>query len=83
MGTITKKELADRIADSVKMKRGVVKGIVQRFLDEMKVLEALRRQIASRVKAALDLEARVALVEPKSLRRVVGGKGCAVDRRPG
>ena len=52
-------------------------------LDEMKVLEALRRQIASRVKAALDLEARVALVEPKSLRRAVGGKGCVVDRRPG
>jgi integration host factor subunit beta len=35
MSTITKKELTDRIADSLKMKRAAVKGIVQRFLDEI------------------------------------------------
>jgi integration host factor subunit beta len=35
MSTITKKELTDRIADSTKMNHVVVKGIVQRFLDEI------------------------------------------------
>jgi integration host factor subunit beta len=35
MSTITKKELTDRIADSAKMNRAAVKGIVQRFLDEI------------------------------------------------
>jgi len=35
MSTITKKELTDRIADRLQMKRSVVKGILQRFLDEI------------------------------------------------
>ena len=35
MRTVTKKEMTDRIADSAKAKRSVVKDIVQRFLDEI------------------------------------------------
>ena len=35
MSTITKKELIDRIADSTKEKRIVVKKIIQTFLDEI------------------------------------------------
>lgn len=35
MRTVTKKELTDRIADSTKAKRTLVKDIVQRFLDEI------------------------------------------------
>ena len=35
MHTVTKKELADRIADQTGNKRVVVKSVIQRFLDEM------------------------------------------------
>jgi integration host factor subunit beta len=35
MDTVTKKELTDRIADSLDEKRVLVKDIIQRFLDEM------------------------------------------------
>jgi integration host factor subunit beta len=35
METVTKKELTDRIADSLDEKRVLVKDIIQRFLDEM------------------------------------------------
>jgi len=35
MATVTKKELADRIADALNEKRVLVKDIVQRLLDEM------------------------------------------------
>jgi len=35
MRTVTKKELADRIADATKAKRSLVKDIIQRFLDEI------------------------------------------------
>jgi len=35
MSTVTKKELTDRIADSIKVKRVLVKDVVQRFLDEI------------------------------------------------
>jgi nucleoid DNA-binding protein len=35
MSTVTKKELTDRIADAIKIKRVLVKDIVQLFLDEV------------------------------------------------
>ena len=35
MSTITKKELIDRIAESIGAQRGVVKPVVQSFLDEI------------------------------------------------
>jgi len=52
------------------------------FLDEVKTLEALRVQMAKRIKTALDVEANVTFVEPRSLRHLAGGKGRVVDQRP-
>ncbi len=52
-------------------------------LDEVKALETLRRQAAARIKAVLDVEAKVILVEPGSLRQIAGGAERVVDRRPG
>jgi phenylacetate-CoA ligase len=52
-------------------------------LDEPKTLGALRAQIARRVKTALDVEAKVTFVEPRSLRQAADGKNRVVDRRPG
>jgi phenylacetate-CoA ligase len=52
-------------------------------LDEVKALETLRRQVARRVKEVLDIEAKVILLEPGSLRQLTGGAERVVDRRPG
>jgi len=52
-------------------------------LDEAKTLQTLRVQLCQRIKTALDVEAEVTFVEPKSLRQGAGGKGRVVDRRPG
>jgi phenylacetate-CoA ligase len=52
------------------------------FLDEVKALEALRVQMANRIKAALDIEAKVTFVEPRSLRQLDGGKDRVLDKRP-
>jgi len=46
-------------------------------LDELKTLESLRGQISRRLKGALDIEGKVAFVEPKSLRSAPR----VVDRR--
>ncbi len=51
------------------------------FWDELKTLEALRREIQKRVKAGLDVDAKVVFVEPKSLRDSPSGR--VIDRRPG
>lgn len=52
-------------------------------LDEVRALETLRAQIAGRIKQALDLDAKVAFVEPRSLRSATAADGRVVDRRPG
>ena len=52
------------------------------FLDQVKALEALRVQMAKGIKTALDIEANVTFVEPRSLRQLAGGKGRVVDNRP-
>lgn len=52
------------------------------FLDEVKALEALRVQMANRIKTALDVEAKVTFVEPRSLRQLTVGKDRVVDKRP-
>ncbi len=52
-------------------------------LDEVKTLETLRVQVARQIKTVLDLEAKVVLVEPKSLRQSASGTGRILDRRPG
>jgi len=52
-------------------------------LDEPRALGGLRDRIVRRIKTALDVDAKVVFVEPKSLRQVTGGEGRVVDRRPG
>jgi len=52
------------------------------FLDEVKTLENLLTQLSKRIKTVLDVEAKVTLVEPKSLRRL-DSKARVVDKRPG
>ncbi len=50
-------------------------------LDEVRVLETLRSQIYRRIKTALDLEARIVFVEPKSLHRETDSRQRVIDRR--
>jgi len=51
-------------------------------VDKIKVIETLRIQIAQRIATVLDVEAKVILVEPGSLRQLAAGTGRVVDRRP-
>ena len=51
-------------------------------LDEARTLEALRLQLQGRVKAALDVEAKVTFVEPRSLRHAAEPGARVVDKRP-
>lgn len=51
-------------------------------LDALKTLENLRVQVAERIKAVLDIEAKVILVEPRSLRQPAAAER-VIDRRPG
>ena len=52
------------------------------FLDEVKTIETLRLQAAKRIKTVLDVEPKVTLVEPKSL-RALDPTTRVVDKRPG
>jgi len=52
------------------------------FLDEVKSLENLRTQLSKRIKTVLDVDAKITLVEPKSLRQI-DAKQRVVDKRPG
>jgi len=51
-------------------------------LDKIKAIETLRLEAARRIKATLDVEAKVILLEPGSLRRLPGGAERVLDRRP-
>jgi phenylacetate-CoA ligase len=51
-------------------------------LDEIKTLETLRGQLKKRIKAVLDVDARITFAEPRSLRQLAPGEGRVVDRRP-
>ncbi|MCU0913989.1 MAG: phenylacetate--CoA ligase [Planctomycetes bacterium] len=53
------------------------------FLDEVKTIETLRQQVAKRIKAVLDIDPKVTLLEPKSLQSLPAGTPRIVDRRPG
>jgi phenylacetate-CoA ligase len=53
------------------------------FLDEVKTIETLRLQAAKRIKAVLDVEPKVTLVEPKSLQTLPEGTPRVIDKRPG
>lgn len=66
--------------DVLEIKVEISEGIP--FMDELKTLEALRMQLARKIKAALDVEATVIFVEPRSLRKApVTAR--VVDNRPG
>lgn len=52
------------------------------FLDEVKSLENLLTQITRRIKDVLNIEAKITLVEPKSLRQLDAGSR-VVDKRQG
>jgi len=72
MGTITKKELIDRIADKTNSKRVVVKRIIQSFLDE--IIDDLGRdnRLEFRDFGVFESKRRAARVaqNPKTLERV-------------
>ena len=53
------------------------------FLDEVKRIETIRLQAAKRIKAVLDIDPKVTLVEPKSLQTLPEGTPRVVDKRPG
>ncbi len=52
-------------------------------LDAVKAIETMQIQAAQRIKAELDVQAKVILVEPRSLRQLAAGAERVVDRRPG
>lgn len=66
-------------ADTLEIKVEVSEKIPS--LDELKTLESLRQQLVQHIKAALDIDARVTFVEPRSLRQAAGGRGRVVDNR--
>ncbi len=72
MSTITKKELIDRIAEGTQAKRGVVKRIVQSFLDEIIAELASDNRLEFRDFGVFETRTRAARVaqNPKTLERV-------------
>ena len=71
----------DRGAETLEIKVEVSEKLPS--LDELKTLETLRVQLQRRVKAVLDVDARVTFVEPRSLRHVADAKARVLDKRPG
>lgn len=53
------------------------------FLDEVNRMATVRSQAARRIKAALDIDPRIMLVERKSLQTLPAGASRVVDKRPG
>ncbi len=51
------------------------------FSDEVKELEKMRRQIASRIESVLGISVKVTLVEPKSIQRSEGKAKRIIDKR--
>jgi phenylacetate-CoA ligase len=51
------------------------------FSDEIKVLEALSRQIVSRIRSVLGISAKVTLVQPLTIPRSEGKAVRVIDRR--
>jgi len=72
MSTITKKELIDRIAESTKAKRIVVKPIVQSFLDEIVAELAEDSRLKFRDFGVFETRTRAARMaqNPKTLEQV-------------
>ncbi len=72
MATITKKELVDRIADRVQVKRILVKRILQSFLDEVTGELAKENRLEFREFGVFETRTRAARIaqNPKTLERV-------------
>ncbi len=72
MGTVTKKELIDRIADATGAKRVTVKKIVQSFLDNIIVELGKGNRLEFRDFGVFEVKQRAARVaqNPKTLERV-------------
>jgi len=69
------------VADTIEIRVEVSDKIPS--FDELKTLEALKFQIARRVKTALEVDPKITLVEPRSLRDIPEAARRVVDRRPG
>ncbi|HUU09698.1 MAG TPA: HU family DNA-binding protein [Phycisphaerae bacterium] len=72
MRTVTKKELTDRIADSTKAKRTLVKDVVQQFLDEIVVELARGNRLEFRDFGVFEVRTRKPRMaqNPRTLERV-------------
>ena len=72
MHTVTKKELVDRIADQTKVKRVVVKDVVQRFLNEVINELGSGNRLEFRDFGVFETKERAARIaqNPKTLQRV-------------
>ncbi|MCX5684183.1 MAG: integration host factor subunit beta [Planctomycetota bacterium] len=73
MATMTKKELTDRIANSMKLKRVLVKDLIQRFLDEMESELIKGNRLEFRDFGVFELRIRKERMaqNPRTLERVV------------
>ena len=71
----------DRGIDTIEIRVEIADEIP--FLDEVKTIETLRLQAAKRIKAVLDIDPKVTLVEPKSLQTLPEGTPRVIDKRPG
>ena len=72
MRTVTKKELTDRIADSTKAKRTLIKDVVQQFLDEIIVELARGNRLEFRDFGVFEVRTRKPRMaqNPRTLERV-------------
>jgi len=72
MGTVTKKELIDRIAEQTQAKRVVVKRVIQSFLDEIISELIANNRLEFRDFGVFEVRTREARVaqNPKTLERV-------------
>jgi integration host factor subunit beta len=72
MATLTKKELTDRIANDMKLKRVLVKNLIQRFLDEMVAELAKGNRLEFRDFGVFELRVRKPRMaqNPRTLERV-------------
>jgi len=72
MGTVTKKELVDRIADGSKLRREQVRDVLQKFLDQLIEELADGNRIEFRDFGVFEVRVRAARTaqNPKTLQRV-------------
>ncbi len=72
MGTVTKKELVERIADQTTLKRELVRDVIQKFLDSLTGELAQGNRIEFRDFGVFEVKQRAARTaqNPKTLERV-------------